>query len=63
MVKSSTWARPMIARIMLRQKLGREPTGPEVETQVQKIKKKSVGLPSTKTIVEAFENGDEVRFI
>lgn len=58
-IRSATWARPMIARIVLRQKLGREPTRSEVATQVRKIKEKSVEPPSTKVIVEAFENGDE----
>ena len=50
----------MLARIMLRLEVGREPTGDEVDNQIEKLKEKSVSLPSFGVITAAFENGEEV---
>lgn len=51
----------MVARIMLRQQFGREPTEDEVDGQVERIRDRTDPLPSLETITTAFENGDEVR--
>ena len=59
-VRETRWARPMLARIMLRQELGREPTPEEVEDQVVKLKTKCVPPPSLDAIAEAFGRGEEV---
>ena len=55
------WAHPILARIMLRQEFGCEPTTNEVSSQIGRLKRKSVLLPSLSTITAAFENGEEVR--
>jgi len=54
------WARPILARIMLRQEFGREPTTQEVSSQIGRLKGNSVLPPSLNTITMAFENGEEV---
>ena len=59
-VREMEWARPILARITLRQEFGHEPTASEVSSQVGRFKRKSVLLPSLNTITAAFENGDEV---
>ena len=55
------WARPMLARIMLRQEFGREPTASEIGCQIGRLRRRSVSLPPLNTITAAFENGEEVR--
>jgi len=61
LVRESRWALPILARITLREEFGREPTTDEIDDQVQKLKKRSVPLPSLHTIMGAFERGEEVR--
>ena len=60
-VGASRWAHPTLARIMLREEFGREPTDEEVDRQIEKLKKRSVPIPPVDTINAAFENGEEVR--
>ena len=60
-VRKASWARPMIARIMLRERLGRKPTDREVQDQLEALKNKSDAPPPLETIAAAFENGEEVR--
>jgi len=55
------WARPILARIMLRREFGREPTVDEVGDRMEKLKQKPVSIPLLDTITAAFENGEEVR--
>lgn len=59
-IRASVWGRPIIARVMLREQLDREPTVAEVNSQVDKLKDGSVGLPPLGIIRAAFEAGDEV---
>jgi hypothetical protein len=62
MVKVLKWARPILARIMLRKALGRQPTEAEVKTRVKKLASNThVALPTVTAIIAAFENGEEVR--
>ena len=60
MVRGANWARPMLARITLRLKIGREPTDDEVDDQIIRLSEKSVSLPPFDAITAAFENGEEV---
>jgi len=50
----------MLARIMLRHEFSRDPTISEVNGQIEKLREKSVPLPSLDIITAAFENGEEV---
>ena len=59
-VRETEWAHPILARIMLRQEFGREPTASEVSSQIGRLKVKSVLPASLDTITMAFENGEEV---
>ena len=54
------WGRPIIARIVLRIALDREPTPAEVNDQVEKIEENNAELPSLNAIMAAFEKGEEV---
>ncbi|KAF9649388.1 hypothetical protein BDM02DRAFT_3186288 [Thelephora ganbajun] len=58
-VRESKWAHPILARIMLRKKLGRKPTNDEVDDQIQKLKRVSTPLPPLHIIAAALENGEE----
>ena len=60
MVRKARWAHPMLARIMLRQELCREPTSEEVWDQIAKLKTKSISPPSLDAIAKAFGRGEEV---
>ena len=51
----------MLARVTLRQELGREPTDDEVGNQMKKLAKKTVAPPSLDAIIAAVEKGEEVR--
>lgn len=54
------WGRPIIARILLRRELGREPTEAEVKVQITKLDGGSSPLPPLGVITAAFERGEEV---
>ena len=60
-ISEAGWACPMLARIMLREELDREPTEEEVDRRIEKLKLKLVAFPSVDTIVAALESGTEVR--
>jgi len=60
-IRETKWAHPMIARIMLRERLCRKPTDDEIVDQIEALKEKSAVLPPLETIAAAFENGEEVR--
>ena len=51
----------MIARIMVRERLGRKPTDHEIRNQIEVLRENSAALPPLETIAAAFENGEEVR--
>jgi hypothetical protein len=61
-LRMSSWGRPTLARIALRNEFGREPTATEVDDHVKKLKKKYVPLPSMDDVIAALENGEEVPF-
>jgi len=58
-VRDSRWGRPVIARIMLRNELGREPTTAEVGDRMEKLGEKTVKLPPPDVVRAAFEKGEE----
>lgn len=60
-IRNSVWARPVLARIILRVELGREPTTAEVYSQIKRLG--TVQLPQLNDIIAAFEKGEEVRAI
>ena len=51
----------MIARIMLRNELGNDPTTSEINNRVKDLKKKFIAPPPLDVITTAFMEGEEVR--